>query len=601
MFGGMYAVCLLHLASQTMNFLAFDHGQWQGQPYGCANNFLPGPQASPQDASGRASEPWAVQQEMMMAQNMWESQWHDRGEFHQFQAWQQQPAALPPPAVTASAQSSTYAPPETRSEALSLEQSLLERLTDPPKTKSEASLQDSDFERDVTSSVAMFLQGGDIDESDLEEEDERPAAKDEEEEEEELPTQLAQSPNHQKLLEIFSQFADRLKGLTQSVQDKSVKPTSPGKASSDKSLCRDLRDVAKQMELIAASEDFLSHSKELSTSSHEERRASEPQPPLPAAPVPPVPPAPPAPGLTVKPPPEWQERKWSTASSLAPELARGQCMGAMLRHKPLPSGVDIMQMTVLDTHVKQLIPRLARGGKRASLSAISEALQQLGTRTPLIKALLNLVHLYSKSYCFWVPLQGEVGIALLDAPLPPLDDQLQDRLLSVLAKRLKSRLHTPVPVPDCTGPTGPATAQPSDQSAKTLAQELAKEGITTLMIKNLPTSLLQPQVLEELHRSGFAGRYDFFYMPGTFTNHKSLGYAFVNLVDVASMKEFTLQWHNSVRLGLSSDLPLKVCRAVVQGRDANAQNFGPRMKRIRNPCLRPVIILPDPEVQESAA
>ena len=161
-------------------------------------------------------------------------------------------------------------------------------------------------------------------------EDERPAAKDDEEEEEELPTQLAQSPNHQKLLEIFSQFADRLKGLTQSVQDKSVKPTSPGKASSDKSLCRDLRDVAKQMELIAASEDFLSHSKELSTSSHEERRASEPQQPsLPAAPAAPAPPALPAPGLTVKPPsPEWQERKWSTSSSLAPELARGQCMGA---------------------------------------------------------------------------------------------------------------------------------------------------------------------------------------------------------------------------------------------------------------------------------
>ena len=30
---------------------------------------------------------------------------------------------------------------------------------------------------------------------------------------------------------------------------------------------------------------------------------------------------------------------------------------------------------------------------------------------------------------------------------------------------------------------------------------------------------------------------DFFYMPGTFTNHKSLGYAFVNLVDVKTMKD----------------------------------------------------------------
>ncbi|CAJ1368381.1 unnamed protein product [Effrenium voratum] len=358
------------------------------------------------------------------------------------------------------------------------------------------------------------------------------------------------------------------------------------------------------MELIAASENFLSLSTQLCSSSANLEAPQAPQAPH----VLPV-----APGLTSAvnaPSPVEPPKERGKSSSLTPELALGQCMGAMLRHKPLPTGVNLTEMPLLACHVKQLIPRLTRGGERASISAISAALRRLGMRAALIKAVINLAYFYSNSFCFWVPLEGEVGISLLDTPLPPLDDKVQAQLLSVLAQRMKARLRGPVPKEQPISAFGVWTGKApplcqfrgaadqsgktlAEQSAKTLAEELEKEGLTTLMIKNLPTHLAQPVVLEEVD-SGFAGRYDFFYLPGTFTYHKSFGYAFVNLVDVPTMKEFTLQWHNSMRLGSE---PLKICGADVQGREANVENFGPRMKRIRNPCLRPVIRSPDTEVQ----
>jgi RNA recognition motif-containing protein len=54
---------------------------------------------------------------------------------------------------------------------------------------------------------------------------------------------------------------------------------------------------------------------------------------------------------------------------------------------------------------------------------------------------------------------------------------------------------------------------------------------TTLMIRNIPNSYTQRELLKELESLGFAGAFDFLYMPvdkGTMSN---VGYAFVNFVD----------------------------------------------------------------------
>lgn len=52
---------------------------------------------------------------------------------------------------------------------------------------------------------------------------------------------------------------------------------------------------------------------------------------------------------------------------------------------------------------------------------------------------------------------------------------------------------------------------------------------TTLMLGNLPTALLQEDLIEILDKEGFSGFYDFLYLPSEPDLGRSLGYAIVNL------------------------------------------------------------------------
>jgi RNA recognition motif-containing protein len=54
------------------------------------------------------------------------------------------------------------------------------------------------------------------------------------------------------------------------------------------------------------------------------------------------------------------------------------------------------------------------------------------------------------------------------------------------------------------------------------------ESRTTVMLRNLPNNYTREMMLSHLDGLGFAGLYNFFYMPIDFTSEASLGYAFVN-------------------------------------------------------------------------
>jgi len=53
---------------------------------------------------------------------------------------------------------------------------------------------------------------------------------------------------------------------------------------------------------------------------------------------------------------------------------------------------------------------------------------------------------------------------------------------------------------------------------------------TTVMLKNIPNNYTRDMVLNLLDEKGFAGLYDFVYLPFDFEKKANLGYAFVNLV-----------------------------------------------------------------------
>jgi hypothetical protein len=102
----------------------------------------------------------------------------------------------------------------------------------------------------------------------------------------------------------------------------------------------------------------------------------------------------------------------------------------------------------------------------------------------------------------------------------------------------------------------PCTLQVA-QLGKTQAP--VQDGMTSLMLRNLPNNLKRSALLELFDSLGFQGLYDFVYLPIDFARKANVGYCFVNLVDAAVASKFqaTFQgfqgWTGSSR---------KVCEAV---------------------------------------
>lgn len=61
---------------------------------------------------------------------------------------------------------------------------------------------------------------------------------------------------------------------------------------------------------------------------------------------------------------------------------------------------------------------------------------------------------------------------------------------------------------------------------------------TTVMLRNMPNNYNRSMLLELLDSEGFAGQYDFLYLPFDFQSCASLGYCFINLRDEATALRF---------------------------------------------------------------
>ena len=62
------------------------------------------------------------------------------------------------------------------------------------------------------------------------------------------------------------------------------------------------------------------------------------------------------------------------------------------------------------------------------------------------------------------------------------------------------------------------------------------------MIQNIPNKFTKELLIQVIDRQ-FAGKYDFFYLPIDMKNNCNVGYAFINFVDLPSIREFYDVYH----------------------------------------------------------
>lgn len=135
-------------------------------------------------------------------------------------------------------------------------------------------------------------------------------------------------------------------------------------------------------------------------------------------------------------------------------------------------------------------------------------------------------------------------------------------------------------------------AEVSEKTEK-LAMSIGESGATTLMIRNLPRNVKQRRFVKELDDSGFAGTYDYAYLPSSFGNGSEasgLGYAFVNFDNLEAVPRFVRSWHCTRRFKVpTAEIALTVTAAEHQGKEVNVRMWLRKGGRVRNPDLRPFV------------
>jgi len=116
---------------------------------------------------------------------------------------------------------------------------------------------------------------------------------------------------------------------------------------------------------------------------------------------------------------------------------------------------------------------------------------------------------------------------------------------------------------------------------------------TTVMLRNLPRDLSRDALLKLLDDNGFAGKYNFMYLPIDFVRQVALGYAFLNLITPAVVQEF---WRAFDGFSAWPVVCKKICRvswsSPHQGYDEHIQRYrnSPMMHKDVPDACRPVLL-----------
>ena len=75
-----------------------------------------------------------------------------------------------------------------------------------------------------------------------------------------------------------------------------------------------------------------------------------------------------------------------------------------------------------------------------------------------------------------------------------------------------------------------------------MPSKILSEEKTTIMMQNIPNKFTKELLISEINRE-FKGKYNFFYLPIDMKNNCNVGYAFINFIDLESLKSFYDYYH----------------------------------------------------------
>lgn len=127
---------------------------------------------------------------------------------------------------------------------------------------------------------------------------------------------------------------------------------------------------------------------------------------------------------------------------------------------------------------------------------------------------------------------------------------------------------------DGRGYGGGFLAEVDAEGAAQIAMAASMAARTTVMIRNLPPQFTRSALVDMLDAEGFAGKYDFVYLPVEVRTNASLGYAFVNLSTHAQANAFWEVFEGFERWPVACS---RVCGVIWslpwQGANENVERF----------------------------
>jgi len=177
-----------------------------------------------------------------------------------------------------------------------------------------------------------------------------------------------------------------------------------------------------------------------------------------------------------------------------------------------------------------------------------------------------------------VPSHAQQVVAMPESTLPQqvaehrvssLWQDVQRAELAAAALRAQKRLEEMEgqPVRD------PAQCNSRRQGDRNKHNQTESDSMTTLMLRNIPNDFTREMLLNMLNTEGFAGKYDFVYLPIDFARSANLGYAFVNSLTHEGAVEMQRRLEGFCSWNIRSSKKCHVVWSSTQGISQHIKNY----------------------------